>query len=132
MRVAGAAYLLYLGVCSFFDAPFTSLDGERRPSVSPLRSYLQGCTVEGANPKTVAFFIALVPQIIASAHTRSIPLLIAFCLIVPVTALPIDASIGLSGGLVAEKISHRPRLGRFLNYLASAVLVGLSALVAFG
>lgn len=130
IRVIGALYLLYLGVRSFFDKPFISAERDGSPPVPPGRSYLQGLAVEGGNPKTIAFFIALVPQVIAGAHTSAVAAVIALCLIVPLTAIPIDVSIGLTGGTLATRIARRPLAGRALNYLACAALIALAAVVA--
>ncbi|MGC4769633.1 LysE family translocator [Micromonospora sp. DT44] len=130
LRIAGAAYLLYLGISGLRDQPFT-VRTERPARVSGLRSYLQGFVVEGTNPKTVTFFLALVPQIIVSLDDPGLLVLIGFCLIVPLTALPIDVTVGVTGGTLASKIARRPRVGRALNYLSSAVLIALASLVLF-
>ncbi|MEU7928251.1 LysE family translocator [Micromonospora sp. NPDC049801] len=130
LRIAGAAYLLYLGISGLRDQPFT-VRTERPARVSGLRSYLQGFLVEGTNPKTVTFFLALVPQIIVSLDDPGLLVLIGFCLIVPLTALPIDVTVGVTGGTLASKIARRPRVGRALNYLSSAVLIALASLVLF-
>jgi threonine/homoserine/homoserine lactone efflux protein len=130
LRFAGAAYLLYLGLSGLRDHPFT-VQTDRPARVSGLRSYLQGFLVEGTNPKTVTFFVALVPQIIVSLDDPGLLVLIGFCLIVPLTALPIDVTVGVTGGTLASKIATRPRVGRALNYLSSAVLIALASLVLF-
>ena len=46
--------------------------------MSGLRSYLQGFLVEGTNPKTVTFFLALVPQIIVSLDDPGLLVLIGY------------------------------------------------------
>jgi threonine/homoserine/homoserine lactone efflux protein len=130
LRFAGAAYLLYLGISGLRDQPFT-VKTDRPARVSGLRSYLQGFVVEGTNPKTVTFFVALVPQILVSLDDPGLLVLIGFCLIVPLTALPIDVTVGVTGGTLASKIATHPRLGRALNYLSSAVLIALASLVLF-
>ncbi|MEV4640378.1 LysE family translocator [Actinoplanes sp. NPDC049548] len=130
LQIAGAAYLLYLGITGLRDQPFT-VTTDKAARVSGLRSYLQGFVVEATNPKTVTFFLALVPQVIVTLHHPGLPVLIGFCLIVPLTALPIDVTVGVTGGTLATKLAARPRAGRALNYLSSAVLIGLASLVLF-
>jgi threonine/homoserine/homoserine lactone efflux protein len=129
LRVAGAVYLLYLGLTGLRDAPFTVTQDQVAPAVPPWKSYLQGFVVEGTNPKTVTFFLALVPQVMSSLDSPSTTALIAFCLIVPFTALPIDVTVGVTGGVLAAKVARTPSLGRTLNYLSCAVLIGLAVLV---
>ncbi|MGI5255476.1 SDR family NAD(P)-dependent oxidoreductase [Actinacidiphila glaucinigra] len=104
---------------------------QKTPVVPAWKSYLQGFVVEGSNPKTVTFFLALVPQVMTSLGSPSTAGLIAFCLIVPLTALPIDVAVGMTGGVLAAKVAGRPNLGRALNYASCAVLIGLAVLVLF-
>ncbi len=129
LRYVGAAYLLYLGINSLRSPPFrvAQSTGDRRTSA--LRSYGQGFVVEGTNPKTVTFYLALVPQVLATFKDASTVGLIALCLIVPLTALPIDVTVSVTGGTIARTISRRPNVGRVLNYVTSAVLIGLGVLV---
>lgn len=131
MRYAGAAYLFYLGVSGLRDTPFTVPEGERPSSAAGWKSFAQGFVVEGTNPKTVTFFLALVPQLMTTLDAPSTAALIAFCLIVPLTALPIDVTVGATGGAIAARLARRPRLGRALNHLSCTVLIGLALLVLF-
>lgn len=129
MRYFGAAYLLFLGISGLKDPPFKvgETSGNRRTLGAS--SYLRGFVVEATNPKTVTFFLALVPQVLATFEGSSTIDLVALCLIVPMTAIPIDMTVGLTGGTVARGIAKRPAVGAGLNYVASAVLIGLGFLV---
>ncbi len=129
LRVIGALYLLYLGVMGLRQGHFVAAAEQPGSATSPRRSYAHGLVVEATNPKTVTFFLALVPQLTATLSSPPLIELIAFCLIVPLTALPIDATIGMTGGLVAAKIAERPLVSRVLNYASSAVLIGLAAFI---
>jgi threonine/homoserine/homoserine lactone efflux protein len=131
LRWAGAAYLIYLGVTGLRDPPFRVGNGEAVTRAPAWRSYLQGVVVEGTNPKTVTFFLALVPQLIATFKAPSVLALAAFCLIVPLTALPIDVTVGITGGTLAAKVSGRPAVSRGLNLCSCLILMGLGVLVLF-
>jgi threonine/homoserine/homoserine lactone efflux protein len=131
LRWAGAAYLIYLGVTGLRDPPFRVGNSEAVTRAPAWRSYLQGVVVEGTNPKTVTFFLALVPQLIATFKAPSVLALAAFCLIVPLTALPIDVTVGITGGTLAAKVSGRPAVSRGLNLCSCLILMGLGVLVLF-
>ncbi|MDI3389358.1 LysE family translocator [Streptomyces sp. B-S-A8] len=131
MRYAGAAYLLYLGISGLRGGTFTVPEGERPPPVSRWKSFAQGFVVEGTNPKTVTFFLALVPQLMATLDSPTMAGLVAFCLIVPLTALPIDVTVGVTGGALVSRLARRPKVGQVLNWLSCAVLIGLALLVLF-
>jgi threonine/homoserine/homoserine lactone efflux protein len=60
-KVAGAAYLIWLGIKTFRSDAVLPLDGQA--GVAPRRSfYLQGVLVGASNPKAVLFFAAFFPQ----------------------------------------------------------------------
>lgn len=68
LKMAGAAYLLWLGVRTVLSArreKAASLDGMApAPPVGPRRAFREGMLVEALNPKTAAFFLAFVPQFV--------------------------------------------------------------------
>lgn len=69
LRWAGAAYLVWLGLGMVVARARTS------PAASPFpvrRAFLRGVLVQGANPKALIFFVALLPQFIDPS--ASVPL----------------------------------------------------------
>jgi threonine/homoserine/homoserine lactone efflux protein len=70
MKIAGAAYLVFLGVQSLRAAwpprsPDPAADpaaGPAQPRLSPARALRQGAVSNLANPKMAAFFVSLLPQ----------------------------------------------------------------------
>ncbi|MFZ6681782.1 LysE family translocator [Undibacterium sp. Tian12W] len=70
VKLAGAAYLLYLGVRAIMAKPApeeASATQRLVPSmqlVSPLRAYWQAVPAELLNPKTALFFLAFLPQFV--------------------------------------------------------------------
>jgi homoserine/homoserine lactone efflux protein len=69
LRWAGAAYLVWLGLGMLAARTRTS------PAASPFavrRALLRGVLVQGANPKALVFFVALLPQFIEPG--ASVPL----------------------------------------------------------
>ncbi|MFZ4285767.1 LysE family translocator [Variovorax sp. HJSM1_2] len=67
LKVAGAAYLVYLGIkqwrngANALGAASTST-GEAAPAQSATKLFLNGLTVAVTNPKSILFFTALFPQ----------------------------------------------------------------------
>jgi threonine/homoserine/homoserine lactone efflux protein len=67
LKLAGAAYLIWLGVrflTGKVDAPGAPAadPGSGRPGRTPRRAFLESVTVEVLNPKTALFFVAFLPQ----------------------------------------------------------------------
>jgi threonine/homoserine/homoserine lactone efflux protein len=72
-KLAGAAYLVWLGLRTFLAArrdATTPIDGEGVAATSPVgarRAFREGVLVETLNPKTAAFFLAFVPHFVDPA-----------------------------------------------------------------
>jgi len=64
VRWVGAAYLVYLGLSALFGrhSPITASTASR--SRAPRDLFLAGLTLQLANPKTLIFFVAILPQFV--------------------------------------------------------------------
>lgn len=75
LTIAGAAYLLWLGVSttrSWRGASFSADDAVGQ-SRNQLRTFLQGMGTSGINPKGLLFFLALVPQFVSPEASLPVP-----------------------------------------------------------
>ncbi len=74
LKLAGGAYLIYLGVKTFrspvssFDMPAASDLGGASSGMSMRKLYVQGLLVGGSNPKALLFFAAFFPQFVDAAQ----------------------------------------------------------------
>jgi threonine/homoserine/homoserine lactone efflux protein len=64
VKLAGAAYLLWLGIALFRRTSVQAGEMVGASKRSPARAFLQSIVVEVLNPKTVIFFTAFLPQFI--------------------------------------------------------------------
>jgi len=65
VRWAGAAYLVYLGLAALFGQPSPiTVSRSAARGGSPRAIYLSGLTLQLANPKTLLFFVAILPQFV--------------------------------------------------------------------
>jgi threonine/homoserine/homoserine lactone efflux protein len=131
VRLVGAAYLLYLGISGLRDANLLPMvDAVAAPSRPGWGDFLQGLLVETLNPKTIVFFLALVPSLVNQIGDESVLEATAVCLIVPLTALPVDLSAAVAGGRLRGALAASPHLVLRLNQVASIVLIGLAVWIA--
>ena len=73
----GGLYLIYLGILMLRDANrSTGLQAARASGASPRKLFLSAFVVTALNPKSIVFFIALLPQFISPAHPAAPQLLI--------------------------------------------------------
>ena len=65
LKWAGALYLIWMGLRMLLSRSVAVAEPTPRPAH---HSFLRGCVVQGANPKALVFFVALLPQFIDPAR----------------------------------------------------------------
>lgn len=65
LKIAGAAYLVWLGIKTILEARI-NIDMRAEPTGAQ-RAFREGIVVEALNPKTAAFFLAFLPQFVDPA-----------------------------------------------------------------
>ncbi|MFG6176713.1 LysE family translocator [Halomonas sp. THAF12] len=133
LKLAGAAYLIWLGLASLLAArrgqglPVAGVDGPRNrvPAWRPLR---EGLLSNVLNPKTVVFYMAFLPQFIAPgdpALAKSLWLASVHFVVANVWQIAVVLLVGRAGRWLAS-----PRFSRWLNGITGSVLVGFGAKLA--
>jgi len=131
LRIAGAAYLVYLGVRMLLS-PARLADAARREPLPLWALVRQGVLSNVSNPKIVLFFVAFLPQFVdpASPHaTRDLALLGA---LYAALALPVKAAIGILAGAFSERLTRSAAAFAWMNRAGAAVLIALGARLAVG
>ncbi len=130
LKIAGAVYLVYLGLRLILSRKAALARGTSVARLSPLALVWQGVLSNVTNPKIVLFFFAFLPQFVdpASAHpTRD---LVVLGVIYAALALPIKSAVGLAAGSLSERVLRRPAALAWMNRASGAVLVGLGLRLA--
>jgi threonine/homoserine/homoserine lactone efflux protein len=125
LRIAGAAYLLYLGLTSLRSAfaPKAAASPEQRLRTPPLA---QGLLSNLGNPKMAVFFTSLLPQF--APHGSFVAL---FALGAVFCALTLTWLSGYALAVSrASELLRRSRVWRAFEALTGAVLVALGIRVA--
>ena len=127
VKIAGAAYLAYLGVRALRDS-FRDIDGSDTQLLRPGTSFLQGLLNNVLNPKVAVFYLTFLPQFIDPAGN------------VLAQSLAFAVAHGVMGLLwlsayayVLARMSaffQRRGVRRWLERITGTVLVGLGARLA--
>jgi threonine/homoserine/homoserine lactone efflux protein len=129
VKLAGAAYLVWLGIQTIRDArePAPNLDLEDS-RIAPRRAYLQGLLSTVLNPKPALFFLTFVPQFVDRDHAV-LPQTLTFA--------AIHVLVGLVWLTVYAHLVDRaraaltaPRVKAWLERGTGAVLIALGLRVA--
>jgi threonine/homoserine/homoserine lactone efflux protein len=132
LRLAGAAYLLYLGVQALRSARKAS-PLEDPPPAAPVSggyAYVRGAVSNLANPKSVTFVVALLPQFV-DRGLGDIPLQFAVlgAIFVAFEVL-IDGTVGVASGRIGAFLSRRRRARQALDAGSGTIMVALAGRLA--
>jgi threonine/homoserine/homoserine lactone efflux protein len=123
VKLAGAGYLIWLGVQSFRSH---GPSNKTKPLDSSSTSiYKQGILVAALNPKTALFFLSFLPQFVETkAGPVSAQLFLHGSLVIAV-ALFIEPLLVIAGAKLTTKMNSNPRLGIWLDRGLGTLFVGL-------
>jgi threonine/homoserine/homoserine lactone efflux protein len=134
VKVAGAAYLVYLGAMALWrsrrstDVAVVDL-GQPAPALDRRAAYRQGLVSNLLNPKIALIFLTLIPQFVSRdepAFSTTAFLAVSFLCMAVLWWRIFSLAVGALGRLVA-----RERVRVTIERLTGAVLIGLGVRVAF-
>lgn len=126
LTVAGAAYLLWLGINMILRSP-VPLTGEAQHSDSWPRWILKGACVSGLNPKVLLLFLALLPQFTEPLGAWSVPAQIITLGLVHVFSCGV---IYLLVGFSAQAVLRtRPAAAKLVSRLSGGAMIVIAALL---
>jgi threonine/homoserine/homoserine lactone efflux protein len=126
VKLAGAGYLVYLGVRTIRDRTRLSrvLDAAVAPR-STRRILREGFVVGLANPKSVVFFAAVLPQF-ADPSRGHVPLqLLTLGLVFVAIAIVSDSAWGVLAGTARSWLRRRPKRLEAIGGAGGLVMIGL-------
>jgi threonine/homoserine/homoserine lactone efflux protein len=133
VKLAGAAYLVYLGAQSLWhavrgDSGHSGGDGAAPRRLTPAAALRQGVLNDLGNPKMAAFFTTLLPQF-APSHGPAFATLLAFGLLFCAMTFAWLVVYSVVVARAGEAL-RRPRIRRALDAITGAALVALGVRVA--
>lgn len=141
IKVAGAAYLVVMGARSVVgalrgDATSFSALGERdgdaaggAARASTLRTYAQGVLTNVLNPKIILFFLALLPQFVATPNPYGpLPFLALGLTYVALSTLWTVVIVAVAAPF-SGLLRRSPRAGRVTGVVSGLVYVALGAMI---
>ncbi|MFJ9416422.1 LysE family translocator [Streptomyces sp. NPDC101227] len=131
LKLAGAAYLVYLGVKAWrqrrsFQAAFTT----GKAAQGGLRTLWEGFAVGVANPKTIVFFAAVLPQFVDRGQGDSAAQMLVLGLVFNVIAVVSDTVWGLAAATARNWFARSPRRLSLVGGAGGLAMIGLGVTVA--
>ena len=131
IKLIGAAYLVYLGIQAIRHRNrHATMTVDTTPK-SAWRLLREGFLVGITNPKSIVFFVAVLPQFV-DYHAGSIPLQLAeLGLVFIVLALAMDSIWALAAGPARAWFARSPKRLSRLSATGGVMMIGLGGAVAF-
>jgi threonine/homoserine/homoserine lactone efflux protein len=129
MKLAGGAYLIYLGVLQWKHADETATVAAKRAPL--LVIYWRGFLSNLLNPKVALFVLAFVPQFVRSGDGASSPLVQMLLLggIFSVLTMIAYSALGVLAGSVSRWLAAHPKAMRSVNRSSAGLFVASGAAV---
>jgi threonine/homoserine/homoserine lactone efflux protein len=131
LKLAGAAYLVYLGVKAWRQRgslPVAVTD--RGAAQGSLHMLWEGFGVGVANPKTIVFFAAVLPQFVDPGQGHVVGQMLLLGLIFNGIALASDSVWGLGASVARDWFARSPRRLSAVSRIGGISMIGLGVSVA--
>jgi threonine/homoserine/homoserine lactone efflux protein len=132
VKLAGAAYLIWLGVRALVEYRRTpdQLAEATIEQRSMRRIFGDGVVLNILNPKTAVFFLAFVPQFVnIDAGNATVQLLVLSSLFIGF-GLITDGAYAIAGGWIGSRMSASPTLARRKDLAAGSAYISLGLVTA--
>ncbi len=131
LKLLGAGYLVYLGIRAVRQRGTlqASFAGEG-PTYGGLRTLWEGFAVGIANPKTIVFFAAVLPQFVDRAQGHVIIQMLLLGLVFNIIAVVSDSVWGLAASTARTWFARSPKRLSMVGGVGGLSMIGLGVIVA--
>ncbi|CAL93071.1 LysE family translocator [Azoarcus olearius] len=130
LKLAGAAYLAWLGVQALRFAAAPRLDGVAATRAPWLRDVRRGFVANAINPKVALFFLAFLPQFVSADGGHATLQMVALGSLFAVQTVLVFGGFALAAGTLGRAIARRPAAGAWLDRIAGLIFIGLALRLA--
>ncbi|HUB39634.1 MAG TPA: LysE family translocator [Streptosporangiaceae bacterium] len=130
VRIAGAAYLVILGVQAIRHRGEERLELASASGITGRRAYLRGLVTNLVNPKMVTFTIAFLPQFVDPRLGRVWLQFVVLGAVFIALEFAVDGTVGLLAGRIGDWLGRRQTVRRRLDVATGGVFIGLGVRLA--
>lgn len=128
IKLIGAAYLIYIGIQAFCQKGNLDIN-KPRDKASDLKLLKEGMISSTLNPKLAIFFMAFLPQFVASGSDTFIEM-IKLGLLFGLLSLPILIAVAILSSKFGDFITGNKSMAQTIGKVTGLVLVGLGLRLA--
>jgi threonine/homoserine/homoserine lactone efflux protein len=129
VKIAGALYLAYLGVQTIRHRNDETARTAEAPVTSSRRIVLQGFLVGITNPKTIVFFVAVLPQFVDYGRGMIPAQMLVLGLVFTLVAFLSDGTWALIAGTARQWFATSPKRLARMKGVGGGMMIGLSGVL---
>jgi homoserine/homoserine lactone efflux protein len=129
VKWAGAAYLIWCGLRMLIVTEHASVPVKKRETTGRWNAFSYGVITQGANPKALIFFSAILPQFVNPAGAVGLQLVILGISSIVIELVVLGLYVLLSHR--ARNLSQNRRVAGPMTRVGGALLIGAGARLAF-
>ena len=130
LKLAGAAYLIYLGI-ALLRTRGVALAVHAASQRSVARLFIDGALSNISNPKIAIFYFAFLPQFVLPGAAHPTLSVFALGLLFAALTFLVKGPVGFFAGLLSAWLRSRPGFLVWLYRSSGAILIGLGIRLAF-
>jgi threonine/homoserine/homoserine lactone efflux protein len=127
LKLAGAAYLVYLGVQTIRKRGEIVARLAKPTTPADRRMFLQGVIVGVTNPKVLIFFAAVLPQFVDTEAGSPTTQMLVLGLLFAIIAAALDTTWGLAAGTARTWFATSPNRLRWMGGVGGTSLIVMGA-----
>ncbi len=132
IKYIGAAYLLYLGISTFFYGRITFANIQKsKKEMSFIRSFYQAVIIDISNPKVALFFIAFLPQFYRNNGSTQFSQFMTLGLIIVLIGFIIESIIVMASDKIASVLKTKPIAAKILDNMLGVLFIALGIKLLF-
>jgi RhtB (resistance to homoserine/threonine) family protein len=131
VKLAGAAYLIYMGIVLWRTGPRSPKPAAAPPPATSLwRIFVQGALTNILNPKVALFFLAFLPQFVDPEGAHRLAAFLLLGTVFNTTGLTWNLFVAWSSAGIGRRVGGLPARMHALHRIAGAVFVALGIKLA--
>jgi len=131
IKLAGGAYLVYLGLRMMLAKPANASDAQAVRDVRSLKTiFLQAMVTNVLNPKVILFFLAFIPQFVRNDAPQKTLAFLVLGVAFAAISMCWNSGTAFLAGTLARRAGRNPRVKLWLERTVGATFVALGAKLA--
>lgn len=132
LKLAGAAYLVYLGLKAWKrrGSLREAFGADKEPAHGGLRTLWEGFAVGVANPKTIVFFAAVLPQFVDRGQGHVAAQMLLLGLVFNIIAVTSDSVWGMAAAGARDWFARSPERLALVGGVGGLAMIGLGVTIA--